>query len=99
MKTRPAGLSTWLVQRVSAVYMLLFMVFCLGSWWLIPLSSYADWKNGVARPGMTLALALFFVALLSHMWVGLRQFLLVLVAAGLCSVGAWVVWILVRTHT
>lgn len=112
MKTRPPGLSTWLVQRVSAVYMLLFMVFCLGSWWLIPLSSYADWKNGVARPGMTLALALFFVALLSHMWVGLRdvlldyarpaglrQFLLVLVAAGLCSVGAWVVWILVRTHT
>ncbi len=112
MKARSAGLSAWLVQRISAVYMLLFIVFLLVSLWLAPFSSYAEWKSWVARPAMTLALALFFVALLSHMWVGLRdvlldyarpaslrQFLLVLVAAGLCGVAVWVAWILVRTHS
>ena len=105
------GLPAWLVQRASAVYMLLFVLFLLGFFWLHPLHSYAEWKSWVARPSITLALALFFAALLSHMWVGLRdvlldyarpaglrQALLWLVALGLCASAAIVAWLLIMQH-
>ena len=66
----------WLVQRASAVYMPLFVLCLLVFFGLHPLHSYAEWKSWVARPAITLALGLFFAALLAHMWVGLRDVLL-----------------------
>ena len=110
-RSGPTGLPAWLVQRASAVYMLLFVLFLLGFFALYPPHSYAEWKNWVGRPAITLALALFFAALLSHMWVGLRdvlldyarpaglrQALLWLVALGLCACAASVAWLLVLQH-
>jgi len=110
-RSGPTGLPAWLVQRASAVYMLLFIVSLLVFFGLHPLHSYAEWKSWVARPGITLALALFFAALLAHMWVGLRdvlldyarpaglrQALLWLVALGLCACAAGVAWLLVLQH-
>ena len=110
-RSGPTGLPAWLVQRASAVYMLLFIVFLLVFFGLNPLHSYAEWKSWVARPSVTLALALFFAALLCHMWVGLRdvlldyarpaglrQALLWLVAVGLLSSAAGVAWLLVLQH-
>lgn len=110
-RSGPTGLPAWLVQRASAVYMLLFVVFLLVFFGLYPLHSYAEWKNWVARPAITLALGLFFAALLAHMWVGLRdvlldyarpaglrQALLWLVALGLCACAASATWLLVLQH-
>lgn len=110
-RTGPTGLPAWLVQRASAVYMLLFLIGALGLVALHPLHSYAEWKSWVARPIVTLALVLFFAALLAHMWVGLRdvlldyarpaslrQVLLWLVAVGLCAAGLGMAWLLVLQH-
>ena len=101
----------WLVQRASAVYMLVFLVSVLVLLALHPLHSYAEWKSWVARPIVTLALALFFAALLAHMWVGLRdvlldyarpaslrQALLWVVALGLFAAGLAMAWLLVLQH-
>ena len=109
--TRPTGLPAWLVQRASAVYMLVFLIGVLGLAVLYPLHSYAEWKSWVARPTVTVAIALFFAALLSHMWVGLRdvlldyarpaslrQALLWVVALGLCAAGLAMAWLLVLQH-
>lgn len=106
---RPGGLPAWLVQRISAVYMLLFMVFLLGFFGLNPLNSYTEWKGWVAHPVVTLAFGLFFAALLAHMWVGLRDVLLDyarpagvrrvalwLVALGLCAGAASMAWLLLQ---
>lgn len=106
-RTGPTGLPAWLVQRASAVYMLLFLVAMLVFFGWHPLHSYAEWKHWAAQPATTLALGLFFAALLAHMWVGLRdvlldyarpaslrQALLVLVALGLCSGAASMAWLL-----
>ncbi len=111
VRTRPTGLPAWLVQRASAVYMLVFLIGVLGLAVLYPLHSYAEWKSWVARPIVTLALALFFAALLAHMWVGLRdvlldyarpaslrQALLWVVALGLCAAGLAMAWLLVLQH-
>ena len=110
-RSGPTGLPAWLVQRASALYMLLFIVFLLGFFGLNPLHSYAEWKSWVARPGIALAIGLFFAALLAHMWVGLRdvlldyarpaglrQALLWLVALGLCASAASVTWLLMLQH-
>ena len=109
MKRGPTGLPAWLVQRASAVFVLLFLLFVLGSLWRTPMHSHADWMQWLARPGMRAALALFFVALLAHMWVGLRDVLLdysrpvrlrpywlMALAAALCGLALWAGAIVLR---
>lgn len=106
-----SGLPAWFIQRISAIYMLLCVVALIGLFTWHPLHSFIEWKSWVARPAVTLGMALFFVALLSHMWVGLRDVLLDyarpailrkallwMVAVGLCAGGASIAWLLVRQH-
>ena len=76
MKRGPTGLPAWMVQRASAVLVLLFLLYVLGSLWRTPVHSHADWVQWLARPGMRVAIGVFFAALLAHMWVGLRDVLL-----------------------
>ena len=91
--------------------MLVFLVFVLVSFALHPPAGHAEWRDWVARPGVTLAFLLFFAALLGHLWVGLRDVLLdyakpagvrntllALVAFGLLGLGVWVLVILLRLH-
>ena len=92
--------------------MLLFIVFVLGALSLYPRHSYLEWRAWASSPGVSIATFAFFAAVLSHMWVGLRdvlldyakpaglrRLLLGLVAGGLLGTAAWVVLILVRLHT
>ena len=103
------GLAAWWVQRASAVCMLLFIVFALAVFSLYPRHSYLEWRSWASSPGVSIATLAFFAALLSHMWVGLRdvlldyakpaglrRLLLGLVAAGLLATAVWVLLILVR---
>lgn len=106
--TGSGGLTAWLVQRVTAVYMLLFVLFVLGSLSLYPRHSYEQWSAWVGRPAMTVAILVFFASLLSHMGVGLRDVLFDYAPAGLrrsllgvmvvvlLGVATWVLWILLR---
>ena len=109
MRVRFTGLKAWWVQRVSALYMLLFVVFLLYSFALQPLRTFSQWHAWLARPSTSVAFLVFFAALLGHMWVGLRDVLLdyakpaslrrsllVAVTLGLLGPGAWVLSILLR---
>ena len=97
------------MQRVSAVYILLFVVFLLYSFALQPPRTFSQWHAWLARPSTSVAFLVFFAALLGHMWVGLRDVLLdyakptslrrsllVAVTLGLLGLGAWVLSILLR---
>ena len=112
MRLRFTGLAAWWVQRASAVCMLLFVGFVLAAFSLHPPHSYLEWKAWASSPGVSIAILAFFAALLSHMWVGLRDvlldyakpaglrhLLLGLAAAGLLGTAVWVVLILVRLQT
>ncbi len=92
--------------------MLLFIVLALAAFSLYPRHSYMEWRTWVGSPGVSIAIVVFFAALLMHMWVGLRDvlldyakpaglrhLLLGLVAAGLLGIAAWVVLILVRLQS
>lgn len=76
MKPRLTGLSAWAVQRVSAVYLLGFMICALVFFAIRRPESYLDWSGLVRAPFITTSCGLFFVALISHMWVGLRDVVL-----------------------
>lgn len=99
------------MQRASAIYMLLFVLFLSWSFAFRTVADYAHWHAWMARPGITLAVFVFFVALLAHLWVGLRDVLLdyarptgvrngllAAVGLGLLGVGLWVLSILSRLH-
>lgn len=102
----------WWVQRASAAYILLFLLFVLVSFASHSIQGYSEWKASLAQPTTTLALLAFVAGLIAHVWVGLRDVLLdyarptglrngllVTVAFALLGIGAWMLWILARLHT
>ncbi len=106
------GLAAWWVQRASAVFMLFSVAFVITVFLLHPRLSYREWRSWVGSPGVSIAIMAFFAALLSHMWVGLRdvlldyakpaalrRLLLGIVAVSLFAIAIWVLLILVRLHT
>ena len=55
-RTGFTGVFAWLVQRASAVYLLLCVVSLLVFFLMHPVHSFAEWKSWVARPAVTLGL-------------------------------------------
>ena len=109
-KTSP-GLGAWLIQRVSAVYMLLFIVFILARFVDHPPRSYAGWHGWMMSSSVSMATAVFFAALLAHAWVGVRDVImdyvhpvafrvwaLALLGISLAAMGVWVMRILWMLH-
>jgi len=73
VKLRAQGLRPWVVQRLSALYMLAFCLVVLVSFPLRAPASYAEWRAWIGGSFISTALALFYLALLAHAWVGLRN--------------------------
>ncbi len=110
MISRSHGLKAWLIQRLSAVYMAVYLagaIFCLSVW---PPQNYPQWRALVAVPAVSVATLLFFGMLLVHAWVGVRDVvmdyvhayalrfaLLALVAGGLVAMGIWVLQVITGT--
>ena len=70
------GLRDWLLQRLTAVVMALYtvgLIVCLA--WHAP-ASYADWKSIFSGTVVRLATMVFFISLLYHAWVGMRDILM-----------------------
>ena len=104
-----SGLRAWLMQRVSAVYMLLFTAYCILSWVMAADVSYAAWRAWVAQPVVNTGCALFAGALLAHAWVGVRDVImdyihplwlrtiaLSVLAVALSGLGIWILRILFK---
>lgn len=70
------GLRGWLVQRVSAVVMTLYTaLFAIGVAAAKPVE-YAQWKALFGQGWMRFATLFFFVSVLLHAWVGMRDILM-----------------------
>jgi succinate dehydrogenase / fumarate reductase membrane anchor subunit len=101
------GLRAWLVQRITAVYMLLFIVYLLARFTVDPPRSHLEWRGWILSPGISIIAFVFFAALFTHAWVGLRDvimdyvkrpaarvFVLALLTGGLLAMGGWTARIL-----
>jgi succinate dehydrogenase / fumarate reductase membrane anchor subunit len=102
MSRQATGLRAWVVQRLSASYLALFFPCLIGYFLLAPPSGYEEWRGFVASPVISIGALLFFVSLLLHAWVGMRDILmdylhppalrltaLTLIGFGLLACGLW----------
>lgn len=67
-----SGFQAWLLQRLSAVYMALFIVATL-IWSLSGDVNYTSWKTGFENTWTKMAVLLFGLSLLLHAWIGIRD--------------------------
>lgn len=106
------GLRGWLVQRLSAVYLLAYLGYFFGRLLLNPWNGYEQWHAWMQRLPVHIATLLFFMSLLVHAWIGVRDILmdyvhpfgwrlslLALAGTGLLSMGLWVVLIMASINT
>lgn len=97
-----SGLRTWLLQRLSAVYIAIFSIIFIAVW-VGENITYESWTAWVAHPLVNIALILFVFAIIIHSWVGIRDIImdyvnpvlmryLLLISFGLLfiSMGLWV---------
>lgn len=70
------GLGPWLLQRLTAVVMAAYTVFVLALVLWCPPVSWADWTGMFSGSFVRLATMLFFLALLYHAWVGVRDIIM-----------------------
>lgn len=73
MRSSYAALRGWVVQRVSALVLLALGLPLLLRLVLVPMPGFDEWRAWVGHPGVRAWLALFFLALSVHAWVGTRD--------------------------
>ena len=70
------GLHDWLAQRVTAVVMVVFIIFLAVMVLISPPHDDASWKTMFSGRWMRIASFLFLVSLFWHAWVGMRNILM-----------------------
>ncbi len=101
-----SGLRSWLMQRLTALYIVVFLVMFAFVWGGQTIT-FETWRAWVAHPAANIALLLFIFSLLMHAWVGgrdvvidyvksasTRYVLLIVFALGLGIMGLWTLRIL-----
>ena len=70
------GLRPWLYQRLTAVYLIIFFVYALLHLLFYPPHSYSEWHQWVSQPFVALNSFVFFICMLIHAWIGIRDVIL-----------------------
>ena len=102
-----SGLGAWLLQRLSAVYLLIFPLLFVLEYRRLAGDDHAALVATLARPWVALAAGLCVFSLLTHAWVGMRDVvldyvrpaalrlvLLVVLGGWLLVLGFWSAWLL-----
>lgn len=102
-----SGQRAWLLQRITAVYVGLYVLLAVLVFAVWPPGGHAQWVVLMTQPGILLATLLFIFLLLLHAWIGLRDVILdyirnvllrltILSLSGLAllTLGFWALWIL-----
>ena len=107
--SRAQGLRAWLLQRISAVYMALYLIYFVLSFAAVKPHDFVAWQGFITAPVMIVATLLLFTLLLGHAWVGMRDVVmdylhgfavrftvLALLAMGLLALALWLLRVLTR---
>lgn len=68
-----SGLGEWVVQRLTAVYLLVYIIIALICFTIWPISSYTDWLQLSSNLFYQISTLLFIFSLLAHAWLGLKS--------------------------
>ena len=107
MSWRALGMRTWILQRLTAVYMLLYLIGFSIVLLRHPAFDFASWRTLFTSVASNIATDLFFFSLLFHAWVGIRDILIdyvhassirlllwIIITLGIIALGIWVSMIL-----
>lgn len=105
------GLRAWTLQRATALFMFGFLLWLATGLLVSPPGGFDEWRAMVARPAASAAFLVFFVAVLMHAWIGVRDvvldyvhglgaraIVLALVAAALLAIGVGLALALAALH-
>ena len=67
------GLRPWVIQRVSAIYMVLFILYATYCFFSADAIAYEPWKDWLYNPFNITVVGIFVIALLFHAWIGMRD--------------------------
>lgn len=70
------GVKDWLVQRVTAVLMTVYLIVLAGVLFAVTPQDYAAWKGIFSHQGMRIATFVFFMCVFWHAWIGMRNILM-----------------------
>jgi len=76
MSWRAQGMRTWILQRLTALYLLIYLIVFAVIVYRQPQHDYASWRNLFITPFANIATLLFFYSLLLHAWIGIRDILI-----------------------
>lgn len=76
MSRQASGLMAWIIQRATAVYLALFVLYLVIHFTLNAPADYSALHAWVTRPLVAGGLLLFIPVLLAHAWVGIRDILI-----------------------
>jgi succinate dehydrogenase / fumarate reductase, membrane anchor subunit len=104
-------LRAWFLQRASAIYLMLFILYFIQHLIFHSPVDYQAWQSWVSQPLISFGLLLFFASLTLHAWVGIRDVLidylhpiairvslLTLIAFVLVGCALWVLQIIILAH-
>lgn len=67
------GMKAWALQRLSAIYLGLYLIYFTGVLLLDKPEGHAAWQQWLGHPLMSIATLVFVWALLLHAWIGVRD--------------------------
>ena len=73
MSRQVQGLLPWIWQRVSAVYLALFVIYCVVSLLITDQFDYRNWFAWVVDPFNSIIIYIGFLMLFTHAWVGIKD--------------------------
>ena len=68
-----SGLGEWVVQRLTAVYILIYIIIALIVFSLSPVSSYAEWLSLSGSLIFQITTLMLIFSLQVHAWLGLKS--------------------------
>jgi len=76
MSWQAHGYRAWFLQRVSALYIVLCLLFIIGFVCISPVNSFEQWRSFFYSPVTNILILLFFIAIMVHAWIGIRDVVL-----------------------
>lgn len=73
MSRKASGFKAWVVQRASAVYLAGYILYLLIYFSVAPPLNFQTWHIWLSGPVNGIFMALFFLSLLLHAWIGVRD--------------------------
>jgi len=73
MSRRAQGLRPWVWQRISALYLGVFLIYFVSSFALIERFDFSLWSQWMTGPVNSIIIFIGFLMLFVHAWVGIKD--------------------------